>query len=54
MDEGNGYNVSYTTDVDMDKDQLESHQPEPVVHIIIRYFSVGHDEYWSFAATDKG
>jgi hypothetical protein len=40
--ERNGYDVSYTTDVDMDRD---SSTITPAKHKIL--LSVGHDEYWS-------
>jgi len=42
--ERNGYNVSYTTDLDMDRDPTPI---TPAVHKIL--LSVGHDEYWSAA-----
>lgn len=40
--ERNGYYLSYTTDVDMDRDQTPI---TPSKHKVI--LSVGHDEYWS-------
>lgn len=40
--ERNGYNVSYTTDVDMERDATPI---TPSTHKI--FLSVGHDEYWS-------
>jgi|GEM_PF-258072 len=40
--ERNGYDVSYTTDVDMDRDNAII---TPAQHKIL--LSVGHDEYWS-------
>ncbi len=46
--ERNGYHVSYTTDLDMDRD------PSPITpanHKIM--LSVGHDEYWSLAERTK-
>jgi hypothetical protein len=46
--ERNGYNVSYTTDVDMDRDATPI---TPSVHKII--ISSGHDEYWSAAERTK-
>lgn len=40
--ERNGYNISYTTDVDMERD------PTPITPSTHKIFlSVGHDEYWS-------
>jgi hypothetical protein len=46
--ERNGYDVSYTTDVDMDRD---ASLITPAVHKIL--LSVGHDEYWSAGARTK-
>ncbi len=46
--ERNGYNVSYTTDVDMDRDATPI---TPSIHKIL--ISVGHDEYWSSAERSK-
>ncbi|MEQ1676155.1 MAG: N,N-dimethylformamidase beta subunit family domain-containing protein [Chitinophagaceae bacterium] len=46
--ERNGYDVSYTTDVDMDRDPSAI---TPAIHKIL--LSVGHDEYWSAAARNK-
>ncbi|MCW5920770.1 MAG: DUF4082 domain-containing protein [Saprospiraceae bacterium] len=45
--ERNGYHVSYTTDLDMERD------PDPIDtdHKVI--LSVGHDEYWSAAERTK-
>ncbi len=40
--ERNGYDVSYTTDVDMDRDVTPI---TPSIHKVL--LSVGHDEYWS-------
>ncbi|MBL7744893.1 MAG: DUF4082 domain-containing protein, partial [Chitinophagaceae bacterium] len=40
--ERNGYDVSYTTDVDMDRDVTLI---TPSIHKVL--LSVGHDEYWS-------
>ncbi|HEY6507078.1 MAG TPA: N,N-dimethylformamidase beta subunit family domain-containing protein, partial [Vicinamibacterales bacterium] len=46
--ERNGYDVAYTTDVDMDLD------PTPVTPALHRVLlSVGHDEYWSAAERAK-
>jgi|GEM_PF-522117 len=46
--ERNGYNISYTTDVDMDRD------PTPITPSTHKIFlSVGHDEYWSAAERTK-
>lgn len=42
--ERNGYDVSYTTDMDMDRDALVI---TPSIHKIL--LSAGHDEYWSAA-----
>ncbi len=42
--ERNGYNVSYTTDVDMERTSL---QFTPSMHKVI--MATGHDEYWSAA-----
>ncbi|MGL2962857.1 DUF4082 domain-containing protein [Flavobacterium sp. RSB2_4_14] len=52
--ERNGYNVSYTTDVDMDKDpkQITPTATQTTYgHKIL--LSVGHDEYWSIAERTK-
>ncbi|MEI6748394.1 MAG: DUF4082 domain-containing protein, partial [Bacteroidota bacterium] len=46
--ERNGYNISYTTDLDMDRDQTII---TPSKHKII--LSVGHDEYWSAGERTK-
>lgn len=46
--ERNGYDVSYTTDVDMDRDASVI---TPSIHKIV--LSVGHDEYWSAAQRNK-
>ncbi len=46
--ERNGYNVSYTTDVDMDRDITSI---TPSIHKVL--MSVGHDEYWSAASRNK-
>ena len=46
--ERNGYNVSYTTDLDMDRDTSPI---TPSMHKIM--MSVGHDEYWSGAERAK-
>ncbi len=46
--ERNGYDVSYTTDLDMDRDSTPI---TPSTHKII--LSVGHDEYWSAAERAK-
>jgi Domain of unknown function (DUF4082)/Secretion system C-terminal sorting domain/Bacterial Ig domain len=46
--ERNGYNVSYTTDVDMDRDVSVI---APSKHRVL--LSVGHDEYWSLAERTK-
>jgi large repetitive protein len=46
--ERNGYDVSYSTDVDMDRD---STLITPAKHKIL--LSVGHDEYWSAAERAK-
>jgi len=46
--ERNGYNVSYTTDLDMDRDPTPI---TPSVHKIL--LSVGHDEYWSAGERTK-
>lgn len=46
--ERNGYNVSYTTDLDMDRDSVRI---TPTMHKIM--MSVGHDEYWSAAERSK-
>jgi hypothetical protein len=43
--ERNGYPVSYTTDVDMDRSAVNI---TPSVHKVL--LSVGHDEYWSAAS----
>ncbi len=42
--ERNGYDVSYTTDMDMDRDASVI---TPSIHKVL--LSVGHDEYWSAA-----
>jgi len=52
--ERNGYNVSYTTDVDMDKDPKQitpDGANSTYAHKIL--LSVGHDEYWSLAERTK-
>lgn len=52
--ERNGYNVSYTTDVDMDKDPKQitpNGAGNTYAHKIL--LSVGHDEYWSLAERTK-
>ncbi|MBK9484564.1 MAG: DUF4082 domain-containing protein [Chitinophagaceae bacterium] len=46
--ERNGYDVSYTTDMDMDRDATVI---TPSVHKVL--LSVGHDEYWSLAERTK-
>lgn len=46
--ERNGYHVSYTTDVDLDRNTTPI---TPSLHKII--LSVGHDEYWSAAERTK-
>lgn len=46
--ERNGYNMSYTTDLDMDRDPTVI---TPLHHKIL--LSVGHDEYWSLAERNK-
>ena len=46
--ERNGYNVSYTTDVDMERSTLPL---TPAQHKI--FLSVGHDEYWSATARTR-
>ncbi|MBC7947360.1 MAG: DUF4082 domain-containing protein [Chitinophagaceae bacterium] len=46
--ERNGYNIAYTTDVDMDRDATII---TPAKHKII--ISSGHDEYWSGAERTK-
>ncbi len=46
--ERNGYDVSYTTDVDMDRDASAI---TPSIHKAL--LSVGHDEYWSAAERTK-
>ncbi|RKS02408.1 DUF4082 domain-containing protein [Flavobacterium sp. 102] len=46
--ERNGYNVSYTTDVDMDRNTTAI---TPSLHKVL--LSVGHDEYWSAAERTK-
>jgi hypothetical protein len=45
--ERNGYNVSYTTDVDIDRDPQLLGAGNTLKHNI--FLSVGHDEYWSAA-----
>ena len=40
--ERNGYDISYTTDLDMDRDQSAV---TPAIHKVM--MSVGHNEYWS-------
>ncbi len=52
--ERNGYNVSYTTDVDIDKDPVgitPTGAGGTYAHKI--FLSVGHDEYWSLAERTK-
>ncbi len=46
--ERNGYHVSYTTDVDMERSTTPI---TPALHKI--FLSVGHDEYWSAAARTR-
>ena len=46
--ERNGYDVSYATDVDMDRDATPV---TPAIHKVL--MSVGHDEYWSANARAK-
>lgn len=46
--ERNGYNVSYTTDVDMERSTLPL---TPAQHKV--FLSVGHDEYWSATARTR-
>lgn len=46
--ERNGYDLSYTTDVDMDRDPTPI---TPSIHQVL--LSVGHDEYWSLAERAK-
>ena len=46
--ERNGYNLSYTTDLDMDRDPTVI---TPSLHKVL--LSVGHDEYWSLAERNK-
>ncbi len=46
--ERNGYDITYTTDVDMDRDASAI---TPANHKVI--LSVGHDEYWSLAERTK-
>ena len=52
--ERNGYDVSYTTDIDMDKDPKQispNGANDTYSHKVL--MSVGHDEYWSFAERAK-
>lgn len=52
--ERNGYDVSYTTDVDMDKDLKQiSHNGVGNTYSHKVLMSVGHDEYWSAATRSK-
>ena len=46
--ERNGYDVSYTTDMDMDRDPTPI---TPAKHKVL--LSVGHDEYWSLNERNK-
>lgn len=46
--ERNGYDMSYTTDLDMDRDPTAI---TPSLHKVL--LSVGHDEYWSLAERNK-
>lgn len=46
--ERNGFDVSYSTDIDMDRDQTLI---TPAKHKVL--LSVGHDEYWSAAERKK-
>ncbi len=46
--ERNGYNIAYTTDVDLDRDATPI---TPANHKLI--ISSGHDEYWSLAERNK-
>jgi hypothetical protein len=46
--ERNGYNITYTTDVDMDRDATPI---TPSIHKLL--ISSGHDEYWSLNERNK-
>jgi hypothetical protein len=59
--EKNGYDVSYSTDVDTHENYLDEGTGKPILLLHKAFLAVGHDEYWSWqmrqnveAARDTG
>jgi hypothetical protein len=46
--EKNGYDVSYSTDVDTHENYLDQQTLKPILLLHKAFLSVGHDEYWSW------
>lgn len=59
--EAEGYDVTYSTDIDTHENPIELYSGKPVLWLHKAFLSVGHDEYWSWqmrqnveTARDKG
>ncbi|MBP5976437.1 hypothetical protein HW132_27850 [Brasilonema sp. CT11] len=59
--EREGYDVTYCTDIDTHENRIDQYSGKPMLLLHKAFFSVGHDEYWSWnmrqnvkAARDAG